>query len=102
MRALPGRIRAERAAGWRSRFHFRFPDDAHPEWTVLVDGAACDVAEGLSGAADCTVTAKADTFVGIATGRQSPQTAFLMGRVKVTDIARMLRFLEIFPPLRAG
>jgi putative sterol carrier protein len=102
MRALPARLRPDHAEGWRSRLHFRFPGDAAPEWTVVVDGASCTVAEGLAGDADCTVSAAPATFMAIATGRQNPQTAFLLGRVKVSSVGEMLRFMKVFPPLHAG
>ncbi|HEU4565615.1 MAG TPA: acyl-CoA dehydrogenase family protein [Gemmatimonadaceae bacterium] len=100
MRALPSHMRADRTVGWRCRFHFRFGESDHPAWTVVVDGPSCTVAEGHTGTPDCIVTTSAATFIDIATGKHSPQTAFLMGRVKVSSLGEMMRFMKAFPPLR--
>jgi putative sterol carrier protein len=41
------------------------------------------VSAGSSGAADCTMTASADTFQSILEGELNPTTAFMSGRLKV-------------------
>lgn len=102
MRLLPGRLRAEHAAGWRSRFHFVASDAERGEWTVLVEGARCRVTEGLRGTADCTVTASEEVLVGIATGRRSAPAALLLGLIRISDLGEMRRFARVFPPLREG
>ncbi len=96
---LPGRFRPERAEGWQARLHLRLDGAASPEWTVVVGDGSCTVAEGLEGRPDCVVDMQADTYVGIETGRVNPQVAFMMRKIKVSDLGVMTRFLKAFRPL---
>lgn len=93
---LPLRFRADRAAGWSSRFHFRFKDVAQPDWTVVIADGICRTAEGHEGTPDCVVTTTEKTYLAIESGLQSPETAFLLGKVKVSNIGAMTRFGRLF------
>lgn len=96
--SLPSRQRADKTEGWRAVFHFLFEGSATPEWTVSIDGPTCSVSRGLHGAPDCVVRTKEDVYVGIETGSVRPETAFLMGRVKVSNLAQMTRYVKAFRP----
>ncbi|MGC8762891.1 MAG: acyl-CoA dehydrogenase family protein [Acidobacteriota bacterium] len=98
-RSLPGRFLAEKAEGWKSVFHYRIKGAEKPEWTVKIDGGACTVEEGHQGSPDCVVEMKEDTFLAVETGKMNPQTAFLMGRVRVSNLTEMMRFIKLFRPL---
>lgn len=93
---LPLRFRADRAAGWSARFHFRFKDVARSDWTVVVEDGACRTLEGHDGLADCVVTTTEKTYLAVECGQQSPETAFLLGKVKVSNIGAMTRFGRLF------
>lgn len=93
---LPLRFRADRAAGWSARFHFRFKDVARSDWTVVIEDGFCHALEGHEGTADCVVTTTEKTYLGIESGQQSPETAFLLGKVKVSNIGAMTRFGKLF------
>ncbi|MEW5764921.1 MAG: acyl-CoA dehydrogenase family protein [Acidobacteriota bacterium] len=98
-RSLPGRLRADKAEGWKSTFHYRLKNSEHPDWTVRIENGACTVEEGLAGSPDCIVEMKEETFLAIETGKMNPQTAFLMGRVRVTNLTEMMQFIKAFRPL---
>jgi putative sterol carrier protein len=98
---LPLRFRAERAAGWNARFHFRFKDAARPDWTVVIEDGFCRTLEGHDGTADCVVTTTEKTYLAIESGQQSPETAFLLGKVKVSNVAAMTRFGKLFRKVAA-
>ncbi len=93
---LPLRFRADRAAGWSARFHFRFKDVPRSEWTVVIEDGACRTLEGHDGLADCVVTTTEKTYLAIESGQVSPETAFLLGKVKVSNIGAMTRFGRLF------
>jgi len=93
---LPLRFRADRAQGWSARFHFRFRDAARSDWTVVVEDGFCRTVEGHEGTADCVVTTTEKTYLAIESGQQSPETAFLLGKVKVSNVAAMTRFGKLF------
>lgn len=98
-RSLPGRFLAEKAEGWSSVFHYRIKGAEKPEWTVKIDHGACTVEEGHHGTPDCVVEMKEETFLAVETGKMNPQTAFLMGRVRVSNLTEMMRFIQLFRPL---
>jgi len=93
---LPLRFRADRAGGWNARFHFRFKDAARPDWTVVIEDGFCQTMEGHDGAPDCVVSTTEKTYLAIEGGLQSPETAFLLGKVKVSNVAAMTRFGKLF------
>lgn len=99
--SLPSRLRPERTEGWRTRFHYKIAGASAPEWTVVIDGETCTVARGLEGEASCVVEMDEETYLGIETGQINPQVAFMMGKVKVSDIGEMMRYIKAFRP-RAG
>ncbi len=98
---LPLRFRADRAAGWSARFHFRFKDVARSDWTVVIEDGSCRALEGHEGTADCVVTTTEKTYLGIESGQQSPETAFLLGKVKVSNVGAMTRFGRLFRKIAA-
>ncbi len=102
MTSLPQRLRADKAEGWDACFHFRVRGAEVPEWTVLVAGGECRVTQGLAGNPNCTVEMKEETFIGIGTGVVNPQVAFMMGKVRVSDMAQMMRFAKAFRPAGPG
>jgi alkylation response protein AidB-like acyl-CoA dehydrogenase/putative sterol carrier protein len=93
---LPLRFRADRAQGWNARLHFRFRDAARSDWTVVVEDGFCRTLEGHEGTPDCVVTTTEKTYLAIESGQQSPETAFLLGKVKVSNVAAMTRFGKLF------
>lgn len=94
--SLPSRLRPEKTDGWSARFHFQIEKGSSPEWTVLVDGPRCCVTEGLHGTPDCLVRTSEETYVGIELGKEPAEAAFLMGKVKVSNMSEMLRFAKAF------
>ena len=98
-RSLPGRLRTDKTKGWSARFHFRFKGAAHPEWAVAVDGPSCTVAEGLEGIPDCIIQSTESVYLDIEAGRQSPETAFLLGKVKVSNLGEMMKYVKAFRPV---
>jgi len=98
-RGLPSRLRPEKVDGWQTRFHFVFEKGS--TWTVALDGPRCDVQEGLHGEPTCVVNTTEDVYLGIETGKENPQAAFLMGKVRVSNLNEMMRFVKVFRPLGA-
>lgn len=98
LRSLPRRFRPDKAEGWEGVLHFRLRDAACPEWTVRITEGACHVEVGHHGRASCLVEMKEDTYLGIESGKVNPQVAFMMGKVKVSNIGELMRFAKAFRP----
>ena len=93
---LPARLRPERVEGWTTTVHFAFPDAATPEWTVAIADGACTVTPGLHGTPACTVSTSEATYLALEDGTESPEMAYMMGKIKVSDPAVVMRFLKAF------
>jgi len=76
--------------------HFCINGAAKPEWTVVIHDGACDVIEGLDGEAKSVVTSDEETYLAIESGAKDPQLAFMMGKVKVSHLGEMMKFLKAF------
>jgi acyl-CoA dehydrogenase len=98
IRSLPSRMRPGAAEGWKSVFHYTIRDAAKPQWTVRIDGESCTVTEGHEGSPNCRVEMMEATYLGIETGTANPQAAFMMGKVKISDLGEMMRFIKVFRP----
>ena len=99
MRSLPSRLRPGKTEGWHAVFHYTLQGAPSPRWTVRVDGESVAVSEGWEGEATCRVEMKEDTYLGIETGTVNPQSAFMMGKVKVSNLGEMMRFIQAFRPI---
>ena len=98
IRSLPSRMRPGASEGWQAVFHYTLRNAAKPQWTVRIDGDACTVTEGHEGSAGCRVEMMEETYVGIETGTANPQAAFMLGKVKVSDLGQMMKFIKVFRP----
>lgn len=96
VRSLPARLRPERVEGWGGCFHLVLAGDDKPEWTVIIEGGACRVQEGLHGEPSCVLSMPAKTYVGVETGKKKPMVAFLKGHIKITNVGQMRRYDKAF------
>ncbi len=77
-------------------FQFDIAGDDGGSWVVDLKNPPGSVATGTSDAADCVISVSQKDFAGIMTGSVDPQTAFMMGRIKVAGnfmLATKLRAL---------
>jgi len=94
---LPGRFRPEKAQPDLHRsFHFALRGEGGGDYTVQVRHGGVEVIEGLNGQADCLVEAEASDYANLELGRLDPQTAFLSGKVRISDLGAMMAFTPLF------
>ncbi|RMG62488.1 MAG: acyl-CoA dehydrogenase [Calditrichaeota bacterium] len=97
---LPDRFRTDRAGDYQTVIHFVLSGEGGGDFTVSIEKGRCLVSPGLHGQPRCVVKTKASTYLDIELGRTSAQTAFLMGRVKVSNVGELMRFIKLFRPLK--
>jgi acyl-CoA dehydrogenase len=93
MDTLQGRFKKEKAAGKSLSVHFKFTDS---EYSVMLNGGQLTVDRGLIGEADCLVETDDATYIAVETGKMNPQEAFMTGKIKVSDLGKMIEFGGLF------
>ncbi|MGH1362970.1 MAG: acyl-CoA dehydrogenase family protein [Calditrichia bacterium] len=96
---MPHRFRPEKAGEYRTVFHFRLSGEQGGEYTVKIFSGQCTVEDGLSGDPRCVVETSDKTYMDIELGKTNPQVAFMMGKVKVSNIPEMTHFGKVFRKL---
>jgi putative sterol carrier protein len=94
--ALPQRLKQEEAEGQSGVFQFQLEGETGGEFTVNVADGACTVVEGLVGEPDCLITALATDFEDAELGRVNRQMAVMMGKIKISNLGAMLKFIGMF------
>ncbi len=94
--SIPTRFRPEKAGNQQLIFHFDISGDNGGEYTVMIAGGKCTLSNGLKGSADCVIKAKADVYTQIELGKTNPQMALMMGKVKVSNLGKMMEFAKLF------
>ena len=95
--SLPNRFKADKVDDdLNIVFHFELSGDDGGEFTVHIKDKTCTIEEGLIGEAKCNVKAKAKTYAEVELGKTNAQMAFMMGKIKVTNLNAMLKFADCF------
>jgi putative sterol carrier protein len=91
---LESRVDASKTAGVNKSYVFDI--DGAGVWKVDVTDAGVNVTEGGTDG-DVTIRASEDTFRAIASGEQSPTTAYMTGKLKVDgDMSAALKLQKLF------
>jgi putative sterol carrier protein len=98
---LPSRFKADAAGGDSGVFHFRLEGDGGGEFTVAVANGSCTASEGLEGEADCVISAAASDFEDAELGRVNKQMAVMMGKIRISNLGAMMKFLSMFSDIEA-
>ncbi|MFD2520065.1 SCP2 sterol-binding domain-containing protein [Emticicia soli] len=72
--------------------HFDFGASAY---TMQVADGKAELKEGLVGDAECVIKASDDDFVKIATGDMNPMMAMMMGKLKLSNPAAMMKYAKM-------
>jgi len=80
-------------------FHFDLKGDNGGQYTVTIKDKTCNVEEGLIGEPKCVVKAKDKVYADVELGKTNAQMAFMMGKIKVTNLNAMLKFVDCFERL---
>ena len=93
---MPARLKADRAAGLSSCFHFKLSGEPGGEWTVVIENGQCTVSTGLVGEAKCVVEATGSDYLAIERNEVRPEMAFMQGKIKLSNLPEMLTLMQVF------
>ena len=93
--SLPNRFKADKVdEDLDIVFHFEIEGDNGGEFTIHIKDKTCTVENGLIGEAKCTVKANDKVYADVELGKTNAQMAFMMGKIKVSNLNAMLKFVD--------
>jgi alkylation response protein AidB-like acyl-CoA dehydrogenase/putative sterol carrier protein len=96
---LPGRFKADKAAGKDMNVVFEFGNGEH--YTIKIGNAQLSVHKGAAvDSPDLKITTDVATYIGVETGKINGQEAFMSGSIKVSDLGKMMQFGTLFKRLK--
>lgn len=101
IQSLTRRFRPEKAGEYSSVFHFDLSGEGGGQFTVTIDKGTCKVETGLQGQAKCLYQSTAQTYADIEFGRTNAEVAFMTGKIKISNVGEMLRFIKLFDKVQA-
>ena len=96
MFGLEQRFDADKVPGQEATFHFKISGEGGGDYTSTIKGGTCKVTEGLEGEADCVVTTSDTTLQKLIAGQANPAMAVMTGKLKVSNVAVMMKFAKPF------
>ena len=94
--SFPNRIKPGAGQNVNILYHFIISGSGGGNFTVWVNDGKCTVQEGLSGEPKCAIETSDENYVDAETGKINAQMAVLMGKIKVSNIGSMMKFVEMF------
>ncbi len=96
IRSLPERFRPEKVGDWETLFHFDIAGPEGGQFTVTVRKGLCTVENGLKGEPECVVKTTDKVYRDVELGRANAEIAVMTGKIKISDLAEMMRFIKAF------
>ncbi len=96
IQSLPSRMKAGMGAGISLVYHFKISGERGGDFTVSVADGKCTVQSGLHGEPKCIIESTDHTYEEVELGKTNAQMAVLFGKLKVSNIPSMLKFVEMF------
>ena len=95
--SLPTRLKADKVDDSAThRFHFLLDGPTGGNFTVTLQNKTVVVLDGLVDTPTCEIRAKATDYEDLELGRGNPQMMFMMGKIKVTNLGEVMKFITYF------
>ena len=80
-------------------FHFDISGPDGGQFSVQIDDDKCVVTEGLQGDPKCLVSCTDKVYADLELGRTNAQMAIMTGKIKISNIMAMMKFINCFEKL---
>ena len=81
--AMPGRFRADKAAGTNATIQYDISGDGGGTWNAVIKDGTCAVTPGAAASPNLTLQISAQDWLDMLSGKQSGQMLFMSGKLKV-------------------
>ena len=96
IQSMGAKVNPDAIAGHNTVFHFDIEGDGGGQKTVQIVDGKLEVLDGLVGESKCSVKVKGDTLMKIVNGEENPMTAFMFGKIKVSNPGELMKYSKIF------
>jgi putative sterol carrier protein len=90
------RFQADKAGDLNATIQFDLSGDNGGLYWVQIANGTCTAGEGAAENPQMTVRSSADDFYALVNGQLNPMQAFMMGKLKVTDMGLGMKMTQIF------
>ena len=95
--SLPQRLKADKVDDTAThRFHFLLDGPTGGNFTVTLQNKTVTILDGLVDTPTCEIKAKATDYEDLELGRGNPQMMFMMGKIKVSNLGEVMKFITYF------
>jgi putative sterol carrier protein len=95
--AMPGRFRADKAAGTTATIQYDISGDGGGTWNAVIKDGACAVTPGAAASPNLTLQISAQDWLDMLSGKQSGQMLFMSGKLKVKgDMGLAMKLGSLF------
>jgi putative sterol carrier protein len=81
--AMPGRFRADKAAGTSAVIQYDVTGEGGGTWSAVIKDGTCAVSEGPAPNPNLTLSIAAQDWLDMLGGKQSGQVLFMSGKLKI-------------------
>ncbi len=90
------RFKADKAGDLNTVIQFDLSGDNGGTYWVKISDGTVTTGNGAAESSNMTVKATADDFHSLVTGQMNPMQAFMMGKLKVSDMGLGMKMTQIF------
>ena len=94
--SLPNRFKKEKANGIEMTILFEFENDLYYQIEIKNQNIVLSTVDSRQSTVDLTITTTTETYIAVETGKLNPQEAFMSGKIKVSDLGKMMQFGSLF------
>jgi putative sterol carrier protein len=81
--AMPGRFRADKAAGTSATIQYDITGEGGGTWNAVIKDGTCTVNDGPAPSPNLTLQVAAQDWLDMVSGKQAGQMLFMSGKLKV-------------------
>ena len=94
---IPDAVNPEKIAGMDAVIQISLSGDGGGDWMITVKDSKCQVEEGTAEKPRVTLSAKAQEFRNVVSGKSNPMQAFMLGRIKISgDLNFAMKLQSLF------